>query len=123
MKQKSPLSPHLQVYKLPLTGLVSISHRMTGVCLSMGLILFVCILTAIASGEQSFVEMQSIMDMALVKLLYVGVIYALSFHLCHGIRHLIWDAGASFDKASMDRYATIELGASVVLTLLVLIIY
>ncbi len=123
MKQKSPLSPHLEIYTLPLTGLISISHRITGVCLSLGLVLFVCVLTAIASGAQSFAELQQTMNMGIVQLIYLGVIYALSFHLCHGIRHLIWDAGASFDKATMDRYATIELGASVVLTLLVLIFY
>jgi len=36
-----PTSPHLQVYQLPLTGLVSISHRITGVFLALGLLLFV----------------------------------------------------------------------------------
>ncbi|MEY3787650.1 MAG: hypothetical protein RLZ75_1857, partial [Pseudomonadota bacterium] len=38
-----PISPHLQVYRLPLTGIISITHRMTGVMLSVGLILFVFI--------------------------------------------------------------------------------
>jgi len=45
-------------------------------------------------------------------------VYALFFHLCHGIRHLIWDVGKSFDRDDMDRNAMIELAVSLVLTLI-----
>jgi succinate dehydrogenase / fumarate reductase cytochrome b subunit len=43
-------------------------------------------------------------------------IYALFFHLCHGVRHLIWDAGSGFEREHMDRNVYIELIASVILT-------
>jgi succinate dehydrogenase / fumarate reductase cytochrome b subunit len=55
-------------------------------------------------------------------LIYWGFIYALFFHLCHGVRHLIWDAGQSFDRNTLNRYALIELGSSFVLTLITLIV-
>ena len=113
-----PTSPHLQVYKLPLTGIISITHRMTGVMLSAGLILFVYIISALAGGENSYTAMQSIMSLWLLKLLCWGFIYALFFHLCHGVRHLIWDCGNSFELATLNRYALIELAASLALTLL-----
>lgn len=116
-----PLSPHLQVYKLPLTGIISITHRMTGVMLSFGLIFFVCMLWSIAGDEQAFIEMQSLLNHWLVKVIYWGFIYALFFHLCHGIRHLIWDAGNSFELETMNQYAFIELIASVLLTIITLI--
>lgn len=118
-----PLSPHLEVYRLPLTGIISITHRMTGVMLSVGLIFFVCIVSSIAAGEQSYQVMQGIMDIWIFRLVYWGFIYALFFHLCHGIRHLIWDTGASYELETMDRYAFIELGASGVLTLFTFIIF
>ena len=117
-----PTSPHLQVYKLPLTGIISITHRITGVMLAAGVILFVYIVSSVAGGAIAYVAMQKLMSVWLVKLIYWGFIYALFFHLCHGIRHLIWDAGKSFDRNTMNRYALVELGCSLVLTLLTLIL-
>ena len=117
MPANRPLSPHLQVYRLPLTGLISITHRMTGVLLSLGLILFVYLLAAIAAGEDVYLSMQSFLTSRPGLLVYWGFIYALFFHLCHGIRHLIWDVGKTFDKATLNGYAAVELVVSTALTL------
>ena len=118
MSANRPLSPHLQVYRLPLTGLVSITHRMTGVFLSMGLVLFVFVLFAISAGEGAYSGMQDFMAYWLFKLVYWGFIYALFFHLVHGIRHLIWDGGKTFDRITLDKFALYELIASASLTLI-----
>ena len=112
-----PTSPHLQVYKLPLTGIISITHRITGVLLSVGLICIVVILSAIAAGPESYNSLQALWAFWPIKLIYWGFSYALIFHLCHGVRHLIWDAGKSFDRDTMDRYALIELCISLVITI------
>lgn len=120
MKQQRPLSPHLQAYRLPLTGIISITHRMTGVALSAGLIFVVYLLVVVASGEAAYVDLQATMNSVLFRLLYLLFVYALSFHLCHGVRHLIWDAGASFQRDALTKFALAELIASVVLTLLIL---
>lgn len=118
MSTNRPLSPHLQVYRLPLTGLVSITHRMTGVMLSMGLVLFVFVLFTIAAGEGAYGAMQAFMSYWLFKLVYWGFIYALYFHLVHGIRHLIWDLGKTFDRVTLDKFAVYELAVGAGLTLL-----
>ncbi|MGR9046909.1 MAG: succinate dehydrogenase, cytochrome b556 subunit [Gammaproteobacteria bacterium] len=117
MNNNRPLSPHLQVYRLPLTGIISILHRMTGVMLSLGLIFFVYIVTAIDAGPDAYLNMQNVMDLWVFKLVYWTFIYALFFHLCHGVRHLIWDMGRGFDKEDLTRYALYELCASLALTL------
>lgn len=117
-----PISPHRQVYKLPLTGILSIIHRFTGVLLSTGLIFFVFILYALAGGSTTYAAMQAFTSLGLVQLLYWGFIYALFLHLCHGVRHLIWDTGKSFDRDTLNRNAIIELAASLVLTLTTLLI-
>ncbi|MGR9117414.1 MAG: succinate dehydrogenase, cytochrome b556 subunit [Gammaproteobacteria bacterium] len=117
MNHNRPLSPHLQVYKLPLTGILSITHRMTGVMLALGLVLFVYILTAVAAGAESYTSMQNLMGQTVSRLLYWAFIYAMFFHLCHGVRHLIWDSGGGFDIATMTRYALFEVFASLILTL------
>ncbi|GAB6141889.1 succinate dehydrogenase, cytochrome b556 subunit [Methylosoma difficile] len=116
-----PTSPHLQIYKLPLTGLISISHRITGVFLSLGLLIFVYITSALAGGPDDFKAMQDFLDNGLLQLVYFGFVYALFFHLCHGVRHLIWDAGETFALETLNRYAMIELAASLLLTLFTLI--
>ena len=85
---------------------------------AMGLVLFVYVLFAIAFGETSYNAMQNFMSFWLFKLVYWGFIYALFFHLVHGIRHLIWDIGKTFDKATLDKYAVYELAAGGALTLL-----
>ncbi len=113
-----PTSPHLQVYRLPLTGIISITHRMTGVMLSAGLILFVYVISALAGGADSYAAMQAVMNLWLIKLVCWGFVYALFFHLCHGVRHLIWDSGNSFELETLNRYAMIELAASLALTLM-----
>lgn len=113
-----PLSPHLQVYKLPLTGLISITHRMTGVLLSAGLIFVVYLLFALANGPDAYAAMQAIVNTVLVKILLWGFVFALFIHLCHGVRHLIWDTGNSFELETLDRYAVIELIAASTMTLL-----
>lgn len=111
-----PLSPHLQVYRLPLTAWVSITHRATGVFLSFGLVLMVLFLMAIAQGPESFETAQSVLRSFLGRLFLWGWIYALLFHLVHGVRHLAWDTGHGFDRATLDRFALYEIGASLLLT-------
>jgi succinate dehydrogenase / fumarate reductase cytochrome b subunit len=113
-----PLSPHLQVYKLPLTGIISITHRMTGVVLALGLMMYIYSFYSILQGNESYLALQSLLNNTLVSIAVWFFMYALFFHLCHGIRHLIWDVGRSFDKESMDRNAVIELVVSLVLTLI-----
>ena len=113
-----PLSPHLQVYKLPLTGIISITHRMTGVVLALGLMFYVYSFYCILQGNESYLALQAFLNNTLVSIAVWFFIYALFFHLCHGIRHLIWDVGTSFNKEDMDRNAIIELAMSFVLTLI-----
>ncbi|GFO75379.1 succinate dehydrogenase/fumarate reductase, cytochrome b subunit [Bathymodiolus platifrons methanotrophic gill symbiont] len=117
-QRKRPLSPHLQVYKLPLTGMVSIMHRMMGVLLTAGLVLFVISLAIIQCGASSFESMQTLIQQPLIGIALWLMIYALFFHLCHGVRHLIWDAGEGYEKALMNYYILLEMFAAIALTFL-----
>jgi succinate dehydrogenase / fumarate reductase cytochrome b subunit len=117
-----PLSPHLQVYRLPLTALLSISHRATGVLLAIGVALWVAFLMAAAQGETAFAGARAVLDSLFGRLLLWGWLYALFFHLCHGIRHLIWDTVHALDRETLVRHGIIEIAASVLLTLSVFIV-
>lgn len=77
--------------------LLSILHRATGVALAAGTLLLVYWLSAAASGPSAFADAQALIGSWFGLLLLVGFSYALFFHLCNGIRHLLWDAGYGFD--------------------------
>jgi succinate dehydrogenase / fumarate reductase cytochrome b subunit len=117
MPHNRPISPHLQIYKLPLTAIISISHRLTGVFLRTGLIGLVFIIGQITLGEENFNYMQTALHTIPCRILIIGFVYALMFHLCHGLRHLLWDAGQTFSREKLTYYALIELFISASLTL------
>ncbi|MEB4591878.1 succinate dehydrogenase, cytochrome b556 subunit [Candidatus Thiothrix sp. Deng01] len=117
-----PLSPHLQIYKLPLTGILSITHRATGVVLAIGTLLVTYWLAAIAGGEESFNSANAILGSWFGKLVLFGWTWALFYHLSNGVRHLLWDIGFGFDIPTANLTSKIVVGASFVLTILLWII-
>lgn len=117
-----PISPHLQIYKPQLTSVLSIVHRITGVALSVGSVLLVWWLLAAASGDAAFAAAQWFWGSWLGLLLLLGWTYALFYHLCNGIRHLVWDAGYGFDLGTTYRSGWIAVGGSAGLTLLAWIV-
>jgi len=114
--QNRPLSPHLQVYRLPLTALMSISHRITGVGLTLGTLLLAWWVTAAAYGEEQFNQVQALLGTLLGLLILLGFTYALFYHLCNGLRHLFWDFGSYFELEETRRADIVVLIGSVALT-------
>ena len=115
-----PLSPHLSVYKFKYTMVTSILNRFTGAGLSVGLLLLVYWLTAVAAGAQAQARAGRILATPLAKLLYVGLVVAFSFHLVAGIRHLIWDTGRGLEREQARRSAWVVALVSVALMLLII---
>ncbi len=112
-----PLSPHLQIYKPQLTSVLSITHRLCGIVLSVGSLFLVWWLVAAASGDAAFATAQAFWGSWFGILLLVGWTFALFFHLSNGIRHLVWDAGYGFALREAYLSGWIVLGASAALTL------
>lgn len=112
-----PLSPHLQVYRWQLHMALSIFHRATGIALSVGTLLLVYWLSAIAAGPESYAAAQALLGSVLGQLVLFGFTFCLFYHLCNGIRHLFWDAGKGFDIPAVYASGRAVLVAAVVLTL------
>ncbi len=110
-----PLSPHLQIYRLPLTALLSITHRITGVVLSLGLIFLITTMLAIASNETFYSIIHSFLNNLLGQSFLLLWLFALFLHFCHGIRHLIWDAALGFERSTLTRHSLWELSLAVFL--------
>ena len=111
-----PMSPHLQVYKLPLTAKLSILHRGTGAVLFLGVLLLVLVVAAVASGPQSWASMHAFLSSWFGKLILFGFIFSLFYHLCNGIRHLFWEFGKGFELKDAETAGKVVILASVVLT-------
>jgi succinate dehydrogenase / fumarate reductase cytochrome b subunit len=116
VKRERPLSPHLQVYKPQITSILSITHRATGIALTLGLGLFAWWVIALATGYEAFTCVQSFVGSIPGKIVLVGWLWALFFHSCTGIRHLFWDAGKGFSIEATYRSGYAALAASILLT-------
>jgi len=113
-----PLSPHLQVYRPQLTSVLSFIHRLTGAGLAVGTLLLVYWLVAIASGPETYDTAQDLIGSFIGRLFLFGWSVALFYHLCNGIRHLVWDTGHSLDLEGVYRGGWAVLIGTGVLTLL-----
>lgn len=117
-----PLSPHLQIYRWHITMAMSILHRISGVALGIGALLLTWWLAAAATGPDYFSLVQYFASSLLGRLVLLGFVGALCFHLCNGIRHLFWDAGMGLEMASARNSSWLVLIASIILTILVFLL-
>jgi succinate dehydrogenase / fumarate reductase, cytochrome b subunit len=113
-----PLSPHLQIYRWQLTSVLSILHRATGLALSAGTVLLVWWLVAAASGPDAYEGVENFLGSWLGFLLLFGWTLSLFYHLCNGIRHLVWDTGRGLDLKSTYIGGWLVVGGTAALTLI-----
>lgn len=114
--QSRPLSPHISVYRWPITMVLSILHRATGVAMSLGFVVLVAWLFDAASGPEAYAVFQSVMGSLIGRLLLIGWSFAFFYHLCNGVRHLVWDSGHGFEKSQVNRSSWLVLFSAVLST-------
>ncbi|HEU5138229.1 MAG TPA: succinate dehydrogenase, cytochrome b556 subunit [Steroidobacteraceae bacterium] len=110
-----PLSPHLGIYKFAYTMALSILHRIMGVALSVGFLVLVWWLFALAKGPAAYAEAVEVLRSGFFKLLLAGWALAFIYHFCNGIRHLLWDAGAGLERREARRSGALVVVATFVL--------
>ena len=115
-KHGRPLSPHLSIYRWPITMLLSILHRMTGVSMAIGLIVLTAWLMNAAAGPEQYQYFRNLMSHPVATALLIAWTLAFFIHLGNGIRHLVWDSGRGFEKSQANASAYVVLVAAVILT-------
>jgi succinate dehydrogenase / fumarate reductase cytochrome b subunit len=113
-----PLSPFMfpMWYRFQITSALSILHRLTGIALSVGLIVLAWWLIAVAVGGESFRLTHVFLASPIGTATLFGWSIAFFYHLCSGIRHLAWDAGVGFDLRAVYRTGYVVLGTTAFLT-------
>jgi succinate dehydrogenase / fumarate reductase cytochrome b subunit len=116
---RRPISPFMlgSAYQFQMSSLTSILHRITGVGLGAGTLLFTAWLVCAAAGDSAFSVIQAILGSWLGLLILFCFTLALFYHFCNGIRHLAWDAGKGFELPAMHRNGKLVFAATIVLTL------
>ena len=117
-----PLSPHLQVYRLPLAAITSILNRITGVGMTLAAILIVWWFAAGAFSASYFEVVDGLLTSILGHLVLIGSLAALWYHMLNSMRHLIWDTGRMMDVETVEKSSYVVFAGTAVLTLLTIII-
>jgi succinate dehydrogenase / fumarate reductase cytochrome b subunit len=118
-----PLSPFMigPYYKPQMTSVLSITHRATGVFLSViGAPLLLWWIIATAEGPSAYAVLQSFFGSWLGVLVLAASLFCLSFHTLNGIRHLIWDTGRMLEIRSAYTAGVVVLLGTVLLTVVLL---
>ena len=116
MENKSPLSPHIQIYKWHVSSLVSISHRITGIINIIG-VTFICALASLLSlGESNYEMIYLFLSSLIGKFVILGLTWSFSFQILSEIRHLIMDLGYGFELKTSKITGLIVICGSIVLT-------
>ncbi|MAN77956.1 succinate dehydrogenase, cytochrome b556 subunit [Pelagibacterium flavum] len=114
-----PTSPHLSIYRFTLTMTLSILHRVLGVGLYIGTVLFVLWLGAAALGQDQLSAVQGFFGHPIIQIGLFLYTWTLFQHMAGGLKHFFWDTGAGFDPASREAISLATLIFSAVATIVV----
>ncbi len=113
-----PLSPHLQIYRWEISSVLSILHRVSGAVLGMSALLFAWWLIALATSPEAYATVHGFLGSLAGETVLFAVTWALFYHLCNGVRHLVWDAGFGFELGTMVRTGWAVVAASIAMTII-----
>jgi len=111
-----PLSPHLQIYRLPLLPLLSITHRITGCGIALAAVLIPAVLAALAAGPEAYECVRAHLAAWYGQVALILISAGLIFHGLNGIRHLVWDTGRNLAVPNAEKSGYAVIALTVVLT-------
>ena len=116
MNKKRPKHLALHLIKLPLPGIVSILHRVSGLALFFALPLLLLMLQYSLTSIETYTRLQGLFTLPLVKLAMLGLLWAFLHHFCAGLRYLAIDLHYVRDLAGARYSSKVVLVASLALT-------
>ena len=122
MENKSPLSPHIQIYRWHISSLVSISHRITGVINILAITLICIWVSLLVLGETNYSFINQLLNSILGKFIALSLVWSFSFQMLSEIRHLIMDMGYGFELQATRITGLMVIFGSFLLTILIYLI-
>ena len=122
MKDKNPLSPHIQIYNWHISSLISISHRITGI-INIIIVTLICFWVALLFlGNTNYELIQKFFETYFGKFVITGTVWSFSFQILSEIRHMFWDLGIGFELKTSNITGLIVIFGSLVITILIFIL-
>jgi len=116
MSYPRPQSPNMQNYRPQLTSVMSFGHRLSGLALGLCAFGLAAWLVAAAAGPAAFEFAQAAMHSNAGRVILILASWASFYHLCNGIRHLIWDSVYAFELRNIYVGGWAVIAASLILT-------
>ncbi len=118
MESKTPLSPHIQIYRWHISSLVSICHRITGI-INIIVITLICLWASLLLyGESNYQLINSFLNSFIGKFIILGITWSFSFQALSEIRHLIMDLGFGFELKTTKITGLIVIFGSILFTII-----
>lgn len=117
-KPPAPVFLNLLQIRLPLPGVVSILHRLSGLLMVLLLPVLIALLERSLASEQGFLAVAALLSSLPFKLVLLSVSWALIHHSLAGVRFLLLDLDVAVEKRAARGTAWVVLIASAVVALL-----
>lgn len=101
-KVEQPLSPHLQIYRLPFTAILSICHRVTGLLLYLGFVFLAWLVIFSKFYPTCIAKLSPFLFTKSALFIFFLWTFCLFYHVYNGIRHLFWDIGLGFEQKNAN---------------------
>lgn len=118
MKKQRPVNLQLNTISFPPTAIVSILHRISGVGMFVGMVFVIWAWATALQSSEDFAMVQGIMEGVIGKIIAIGTVSLLIFHIVVGIRHVIMDMGYWEELESGNASAKASLALWAILTVL-----
>lgn len=115
MKTDRPINLSLTKFSFPLAAIASITHRITGMLLFVGIAFLLYLLDQSLTSAQGLEHAREVLALPLPKLLLLVVVATLIYHFVAGIKHLFLDFDVGDTIEGGRRAAQLTIAISVVL--------
>ena len=119
IKKKRPKNLDLPTIRLPLPGVLSILHRISGAVLFLLLPVLLWLFQQSLASPESYAAAKAVVANPLVKLILLGVIWLYMHHFCAGIRYLLLDLHKGVDLQSARFSSKVVFAVSIALTVII----
>jgi succinate dehydrogenase / fumarate reductase cytochrome b subunit len=116
LKKNRPLWYNLSLLNLPLPGVVSILHRISGALLFLFAAWLLYLLDATLASPERYAAIKATLVHPLARLVLLGLLWAFLHHLCAGVRYLFLDIHKGVDLPTARLTSGLVLGVSFALT-------
>jgi succinate dehydrogenase / fumarate reductase cytochrome b subunit len=115
VKDNRPVNLDISTISLPLAAYTSITHRISGIIVFVGIAILLWIFNTSLGSEEGFNQVKEVMSSPLIKFIVWGILSALAYHMVAGIKHLLMDSGVGETKEGAPLGAQITIVLSLIL--------